>query len=530
MPKSRTKSRRKLAESRAKPRPARPIQQTNLPLHSPSLKTTLTESTGLSYAPVYDAINIISSGVAGFPLNVRKKRPSGGSDLATDSPVQFLVHSQPNIEQAPNVWKSCLVAMMALWGNAYAWIERNGAQEVINLWPQHPFRVRTLRDTKTFSLFYEITGSDGTKVQLLPSEMIHVPLLGDGIVGRSPLSLARQSVGLGIAMDRHAGALFGNWGVPAGVLQHPNEIGEVALDTLRRGWHEQVGGDSAGGIAILEEGMKFQAIGMPNDDAQFLESRGFQVKDIARWWRIPLHMLADMSGGVRANIEAENRTFLNNTLLPYVEKLEEELTRKLLPRTGGWFIKANTQAFLRGETKARSEFYKRMRELGVFSVNEIRVLEDMNPIGPEGDVRITPLNFQPLEALLETDGTEPTEPVVPPEDEPKPDADRAVRVIFRDVCGRIVRKESAAMARLAKKHADDSDALRAAATKLYHTLEADLDESLSLLTDLGFAPDDVKRDASRTVEWLRRDMLNGLPAVERDEGERVAQLVEGLHK
>lgn len=475
----------------------------------------ITADTALFYSAFYAAVSIISSSVGVLPLKVLRRLPNGDTEPVPNNPVYRLLHDAPNPEQTPMIFKEDVTCKTALWGNGYSEIERDRVGVPINLW-RLPADLVTPTIDSAGQLIYEVNVGSGGPVKLRPDQVLHIPLLGDGLVGKSPVTLARQTISAGLQMEQHAEALFANGAMPGGVLEHPGTLGEKGNDNIRESFESRYRGSSnAGRTLILEEGMKYNSLTMPSDDAQFLESRNFQVQDVARWFRLPPHMLAEMGRATFSNIEELGRWFVSHTMMHWLVRWEEECNRKLLPKNGNLFCKFNVQALLRGDNASRGAFYKIMRDVGAFSVNDILGLEDRNKIGEEGDIRLAPLNSADLKTLLVPPEPEPVDDGGGDDETPdgvESDGRDALGPIMEDAAGRMVRKACKALQRAHSKACSDREEFERLVCEFFQKFESEVRNVLDpvlrarAMAD-GGKPMDLEREASRFVENCREPVL-----------------------
>lgn len=358
----------------------------------------MSEQRAMMYSAVFSAVKTISETVAMLPWRVYVE--NGESRLLdTESTLDRVLHRSPNEEMTAFTFREYLLACALLWGNGYAEIVRSNG-EVAELWPIHPRRV-TVKRTERGRLYYEIDNGGGTPSRLTSSRMFH--LRGptqDGVIGWSIISLARESWGLGIAAEQFGASFFGNGGVPGLVLKAGKESPDMsreAISNMLKSFDERhKGASKAGRTAYVEPDFSVETVGMPHRDAQFIETRKLQVTDVARWFRLPPHKIADMEAATFSNIEQQSIDFVMDAIQPWTERLEQEADLKLLSADDR-ITKINLNGLLRGDSAARGEFYSTLFDRAVFSPNDILRLEDRNPIGPEGDKRFVPLNMVPLE-------------------------------------------------------------------------------------------------------------------------------------
>ena len=377
----------------------------------------------LQLSAVWACVRIISETIAALPWQVFQYSENSGRERVSGA-FEAMLDIKANGEMDAGTLRETLLGHALTWGNGYAEIERDGfSGRPVALWPIMPDRVAVKRDDDG-QLVYEISQSQG-KTLLPARDVFHLHGLGfDGLQGYSVISMAAQSIGLGLATERYGSAFFGNGAIPGLVLQHPAALSAVAYDRIKESWQERhQGPNKAHRPAILEEGMSVEKIGLPPEDSQFLETRKFQTQEICRWYRVPPHKVADLERATFSNIEHQAIEFVQDTILPWTRRLEREAQIKLLGPTqrNRQFTRLNLKSLLRGDDKSRAEFYDKMRNMGVFSVNEIRALEDMNPIGPAGDKHIVQMNMTTLEKV----GEEPEPPAPQVTEEPAIDADDA---------------------------------------------------------------------------------------------------------
>ncbi|MBQ1492423.1 MAG: phage portal protein, partial [Blautia sp.] len=286
----------------------------------------VTERSAMQMTAVYSCVRILSEAVASLPLQLYRYTTDGGKEKAIDHPLYFLVHDEPNPEMTSFVFRETLMTHLLLWGNAYSQIIRNGKGEVIALYPLMPDKMKVDRDAKG-KLYYEYTVSDGDDVdgrqgtdkrgrtvRLEPHDVLHIPGLGfDGLVGYSPIAMAKNAIGLAIATEEYGSKFFANGAAPSGVLMHPGTIKDPSR--IRDSWQATFGGSgNANKIAVLEEGMKYTPISISPEQAQFLETRKFQIDEIARIFRVPPHMIGDLEKSSFNNIEQQSLEFVKYTL------------------------------------------------------------------------------------------------------------------------------------------------------------------------------------------------------------------------
>lgn len=350
------------------------------------------ERSAMQMTAVYCCVRILSEAVASLPLQFYRYNAEGGKEKAVDHPLYFLLHDEPNPEMTSFVFRETLMSHLLLWGNAYAQIIRNGRGEVIALYPLMADRMQVNRDTDG-KLYYEyqLSSDDahtmkGSTVRLAPTDVLHIPGLGfDGLVGYSPIAMAKNAIGMAIACEEYGAKFFANGAAPSGVLEHPGTIKDPSR--VRESWQSTFGGSgNANKVAVLEEGMKYTPVSISPEQAQFLETRKFQIDEIARIFRVPPHMIGDLEKSSFNNIEQQSLEFVKYTLDPWVARWEQAMVRSLLSaeEKKKYFIKFNVDGLLRGDYQSRMNGYATARQNGWMSANDIRELENLDRI-PEKD-------------------------------------------------------------------------------------------------------------------------------------------------
>lgn len=373
----------------------------------------VTERSAMQMTAVYCCVRILSEAVASLPLQFYRYTDDGGKEKAVEHPLYFLLHDEPNPEMTSFIFRETLMTHLLLWGNAYSQIIRNGKGEVAALYPLMPDRMRVDRDDHG-RLYYEYTVYDsddvdgrkgtnkvGRTVRLQPHDVLHIPGLGfDGLVGYSPIAMAKNAIGLAIATEEYGSKFFANGAAPSGVLEHPGTIKDPSK--VRESWQATFGGSgNANKIAVLEEGMKYTPISISPEQAQFLETRKFQIDEIARIFRVPPHMIGDLEKSSFNNIEQQSLEFVKYTLDPWVSRWEQAMVRALLTpdEKKKYFFKFNVDGLLRGDYQSRMNGYATARQNGWMSANDIRELENLDRIPAEqgGDLYLINGNMTKLE-------------------------------------------------------------------------------------------------------------------------------------
>lgn len=352
---------------------------------------TVNEFTAMQTTAVYACVRILAETLAALPLQLYRYTP-GGKERVYDHPLYHLLHDEPNPEMTSFIFRETLMSHLLIWGNAYAQIIRDRLGRVQGLYPLRLDKMTVCRDErgKIFYL-YTKTGDENPNIKpygqvaLQKEEVLHIPGLGfDGLVGYSPIAMARNAVGMTMACEEYGAYFFANGASPSGVLEHPGVLKDPAK--VRDSWNAVYRGSAnAHKVAVLEEGMKYQQIGIPLEEAQFLETRKFQLNEIARLYRIPPHMIGDLEKSSFNNIEQQSMEFVKYTLDPWVIRWEQAMQKALfLPEEKKqYFLKFNVNGLMRGDYESRMTGYSIGRQNGWLSANDIRELEDMNSVPDE---------------------------------------------------------------------------------------------------------------------------------------------------
>ena len=357
------------------------------------------ERTAMQTTAVYSCVRILAEAVASLPIHVYRYTDTG-KERVYDHPLYYLLHDEPNPEMTSFVFRETLMSHLLIWGNAYAQVIRDGSGRVLSLYPLLPDKMEVDRDEHG-RLFYTYTRntdenpnfSEYGRVRLKPEDVLHIPGLGfDGLVGYSPIAMAKNAVGMTLACEEYGASFFENGATPGGVLEHPGVLKDPAK--VRESWHSVYGGSkNAGKVAVLEEGMKYQQIGIPPEEAQFLETRKFQIDEIARLYRIPPHMVGDLDKSSFSNIEQQSLEFVKYTLDPWVIRWEQSIQRALLlpQEKREYFVKMNVDGLLRGDYESRMKGYSIGIQNGFMCPNDVRRLESMDliPVEEGGEYFLT---------------------------------------------------------------------------------------------------------------------------------------------
>ncbi len=353
---------------------------------------SVNERSAMQMSAVYACVRILAESIASLPLHFYQYNDAGGKEKAVNHPLYWLLHDEPNPEMSSFSFRETLMTHLLLWGNAYAQIIRNGRGEVIALYPLMPDRMTVDRDARG-RIYYEYARSESdantlgkkSSVILSPEDVFHIPGLGfDGLVGYSPIAMAKQAIGMGLACDEYGASFYQNGAQPGGVLEHPNVLKDPKR--VRESWNAiYQGSKNAHRIAVLEEGMTYKPITISPEQAQFLETRKFQIDEIARIFRVPPHMIGDLEKSSFSNIEQQSLEFVKYTLAPWISRWEQAIQRSLLLMSERmrYFARFNVEGLLRGDYQSRMNGYAVARQNGWMSANDIRELESLDMIPDE---------------------------------------------------------------------------------------------------------------------------------------------------
>ena len=356
------------------------------------------EDNAMKFATVFACVRVIAETIASLPLKIYEKVESGGKNEASDHNLYDLLHLQPNPLMTSFQYREAIMVHVLLWGNAYSEIARDGTGRIGALWPLNPSRMQ-IKEGKGEALQYEYTPEGKNEPTIYKfDEILHLPGLGyNGVSGKSPIQYHREAIGLGLASQELASRFFGNDASPPFVLKHPGHLGEKAYETLQKNFQKTYGGLSKKfKFAILPEGMTIDKVGMPLAEAQFLETRRFQREEICGIYRVPPHLIGDLSRSTFSNIEQQSLDFVVNCIRPWLVRFEQAINVKLLSKQEQkkYFVEFNVEGLLRGDIQSRYNAYAIGRNWGWLSADDIREKENLNPLPDgQGKVYLAPLNM-----------------------------------------------------------------------------------------------------------------------------------------
>ena len=353
---------------------------------------SVNERTAMQTAAVYACIRVLSEAVASLPLQLFKSH-GAGSVIADDHPLYDILHSVPNAEMTSFVFRETLMGHLLLYGNAYAQIIRDGTGQIKELYPLLPDQMDVSRD-EAGKIYYTYwpdkdaahTEEKGGSITLRNDEVLHIPGLSfNGLTGYSPIALAKNVIGMAIATENYGASFFRNGATPGGILEHPGKMNRDAPEQIRDTWKTLYGGEGAHNVAVLEDGLKYHTIGIPPDQAQFLETRRYQLNEIARIFRVPPHMIGDLERSTFSNIEQQALEFLKYSVEPWIQRWEQQMEKSLLTpaERKTHEIRFNVDGLLRGDYETRMNGFAQARQNGWMSANDIRALDRQYPIPEE---------------------------------------------------------------------------------------------------------------------------------------------------
>ncbi len=434
---------------------------------------TITPNRALTLAVYFACVRVISEDIAKLPLHIyRGVKPRGKEELE-DHPLQTIFNGVPNPTQSSFTFRETIEHWALGWGNGFAEIVRDGAGIVRQLWPIHPSRVTLVR--RDGRLKYRVMSDNDpnsirpqlTFVEFELTEIFHIKGMGSGLMGYSIAAYAAETIGASLAAETYAASFFGQGSTASGILTHPGQLGETARQNLRDSWQKTYGGaKNSHKVAILEEGLTWQQISIPPNDAQMLETRQFQIEEVCRWFRVSPHKVQHLLRSTYSNIEQQSIEHVTDTLMPWVVRWEQEIKRSLLADEPGVYAKHNVNDLLRGDANSRANWYRTMLSSGVYSINEVRELEDENPI-EDGDDHFIQINMSTVDKVASGEASakgKPADTTVPgnepPQDKKAEEGARmlqaeaqiqALAPVFVAEADRVLRREAMAVQRALPK-------------------------------------------------------------------------------
>jgi HK97 family phage portal protein len=350
--------------------------------------TRVNEETAMRFITVFSCVRVLAETLGSLPCQVYRENTSGKRDKVRDHRVWHLLHNNPNDEMTSQTWIETLMGHVASSGNCYSILTPNGRGEVMDAYPLDWHTITPRRNKETERLEYALKQEGGKEELFQPERVLHIPGLGfDGLRGYSPIAMAREAIGLGLAATEFAAKFYSQGVNVSGVLVHPGELSLEAQDRLRASFETRSSGmANIHRPLVLEEGMKWERASMPLEDAQLLETRKFTRDELCGLFRVPPHMIANLEKATFSNVEHLSLEFVKYTMLPWITRFERAMTWKLFTRQEreqGFYIKFNVEGLLRGDYLSRQQGLHLMRQDGVINADEWRALEEWNPI-PDG--------------------------------------------------------------------------------------------------------------------------------------------------
>jgi len=476
----------------------------------------INENTAMTYTAVFAAVRILAESIGMLPLGIFEGDDDEDVKIrAREHPAYALLRHQPNEEMSAVTWKEATQANLTLWGNGYSRILHDNADRPRGVLPLQSDR--TYAERQAGQLRYrteKVTG--GGFESFAPEEILHIPGLSiNGLKGLSPIAYAREAIAMGKAAEIFGATFYGNGAAVGGVLQFPAGVTlkPEQLAMLRESWNAMhAGTGNAHKTGVVPWGGTYKRIGIPPNEAQFLESRVFQVREIARIYRIPPHMLGDLERSTHSNIDAQGLEFLIYTLLPWMEKWEQELTRKLCGIDGDYHVKFDDRRLLRMDAVSRQTYYQIGRQSGFLNADEIRAMEGKPPIpGGAGKEYWAPVNMMPADKFDQVQppgaegGGDGDGEKKPPPAAAKDDKARALVPVLADAIQRMLRKERNAASR---NKADDEFY----AQHSLHVREA-LAPGVRSMLAVGGGDATAQNRAFQAVEELAAQRVEGIGAL-----------------
>ncbi|MDH2334275.1 phage portal protein [Paenibacillus polymyxa] len=353
---------------------------------------------------IYTVCSVLGGDIGKLPVQVFRKR-GGKISKDTDHPVSYLLGTRSNPLMSAYTFKELSMVHLATWGNFYANIEWDEMGLPKALWPLNPAQTDVKIDWTSNEIWYITTLPNGVQRKLHMSDVLHLKLISTtGLKGMSPIAALREKLGSQNAMERFTSSFYENGTSIGGILKTEQKIDKPAKERTREEWNRlHTGLNNAHRIAVLDAGLDYKSIGMPLKDAEFIETQKFGISEVAKLYKIPPHKLGLLDKATFSNIEHQSIEYVKNTLQPHITNWEQEANFKLFTQNGardkGRYARFNVTSELRGDSQSRAAYYKEMIQMGVYSINEVRELEERDNIGEMGDKHLIPLNFTTLDKL-----------------------------------------------------------------------------------------------------------------------------------
>ena len=371
---------------------------------------TVNSRTAMHHAAVFQCSRVLAESIGSLPISLHVSDGTKRQKALTHAVHKVISESPNSFQTAVEFWEMCMLHL-CFRGNFYAYQVRTGAGKLGELIPLHPDAVSPTQNND-YTITYGVTFLDGTVKKVEEQDMFHVKIFSlDGVLGMNPIEYARNTIGLSMALESHGAKMFKQGARPSGVLSTEASLTPAQAKEHSQVWNDAHSGENSGKTAVIGNGLKYQQIALSAVDSQWLENRKFQKSDIAAFYRVPPHKINDLEDATFSNIEHQSLEFVRDSLNPYAVKIEQRIKKSLLndkDRASGHYAKFNFNSLLRGDSSARSQYYKDMIGNGVLSPNEVRALEDLNP-RDGGDSYLTPMNMAIDGKLPETATSETKE-------------------------------------------------------------------------------------------------------------------------
>ncbi len=363
----------------------------------------------LRVSAAFACINLISNTIASLPFPVYRRIQPRGKERARDHSLYDVLMYEPNPEMTAFDFRKVMQVQLELYGNAYANIVYDRAGRVVELWPIPTPYVKPLKNDAGYLAGYEISLPGGGTARVMPEEMFHIRGLGDGVVGFKPLQYAREIIGLALATEEYGAEFFANGAVASGIVEMPGRLSVEAMQKFKEDFRSKYEGlGRRHRVLFLEQGLKFHQLTIQNDNAQFLETRKYQVEEVARFFGVPPHKIGALDRATFSNIEHQSMEFVQDCIRPRVVNWEQQVRRQLFRKSEKktYFAEFVLAGLLRGDAKTRAEYYHIGRNDGWLSANDIREMENLNPIPAEqgGDDYLINGNMMPIKATAQEKG------------------------------------------------------------------------------------------------------------------------------
>lgn len=439
---------------------------------------------------VWRCVRLLSETVAGLPLVMFENMANGEErKRATNHPLYEVLHNQPNAQQSAFEFWELMMGYVLLRGNAHALIQPGPRGPVDQLIPIHPDRVRVER-LGNGRLRYQVKEPDGTETPVNDEDMFHLRgPSADGVTGMSIIDYAKESFGMGLAGERYGGRFFRNDTKPSGILSTDKKLTPGAKERLASDWKAMHGGGNQHQVAVLEEGLNWQAVSITPEEAQFLQTREFQAEDVCRWFGVPPHMVGLTSKATSwgSGIEQMSIGFVTYTLMPWLVRIQQAISRDLIIATNRFFAEFVVAGLLRGDTLARYQAYQTGITTGFMTPNEARRLENMNPL-PGLDDPLRPLN-------MGTAGEQSAN---------RQASDGHYRMLAEESAARLARKEIAAIGKLNERLPEQGQEWKDAVVAFYD------DHAALVAQAMRISPSEAQRYCAAAVKALFEN--SALPA------------------